>query len=195
MTPRDAQGTKERILDAAFGEFTALGFAGARVDAIADRAGVNKALLYQYYGDKEALFRHVLECKMQALAGLGHDLDRLPEVAGEFFDFHAANPWVSRLMMWEALDFGTDPVPNEAERKEKYGEHVALLREAQRTGAVDPALDPRHTLFTLMSAVVFWFAAPQAARMIYGGDPYSPEALAARRAHVVDAARRILEAR
>ena len=50
----------ERILDAAKEEFTEHGFAGARVDAIAERAGVNKALLYYHVGGKAALYERVL---------------------------------------------------------------------------------------------------------------------------------------
>lgn len=195
MPPRDAQATKHRILRAAFAEFTKRGFAGARVDGIAGRARVNKALLYQYYGDKEALFRNVLESKLAELGSLRADPDRLPEVAGDFFDFYASNPWLARLVMWEALDYGTKPVCNETERQQHFAEHVDDLRRAQRAGFVDPRLDPQHALFTLVGLVVFWFAAPQVARMISGGDPYSPEALKRRRAHVVDVARRILEVR
>jgi len=186
--------TKDRLLKAAFEEFTKRGFAGARVDEIANRAGANKALLYQYFGDKEALFRHVLECKMQDLGKIStDDPDRFPEVIGEFFDFHAANPWVSRLMSWEALDFGGKPVPNEADRKKHLGEHVAQIETFQREGVIDPDLDARQTLVTLIGMVHVWFSLPQLARMIAGGNPYSPDALKRRRAHLVQVARKLLE--
>src|SRR5512132_1142711 len=49
------------ILEAAAKEFAAEGLAGARTDAIAKAAGVNKALLYYYYADKEALYGAVLQ--------------------------------------------------------------------------------------------------------------------------------------
>src|SRR5947207_3655114 len=61
---RDPARTRERILAAAFQEFAAQGFAGARVDRIADRAGINKRMLYHYFGDKEGLFREVLRRKI-----------------------------------------------------------------------------------------------------------------------------------
>jgi AcrR family transcriptional regulator len=195
MAPRDATATKERILQAAFDEFAARGFAGGRVDEIASKAQCNKALLYQYYGDKEALFKHVLECKMAALGAIREDPEAFAEAAGDFFDFYAANPWLPRLTMWEALDFGPDPVPNEEERKTRFDQHVVRMEEAQKIGTVDPALDARQTLVTLIGLIQIWFAAPQLARMICGTDPFSPEALKRRRAHVVDAARRILEVR
>jgi AcrR family transcriptional regulator len=57
---RDPARTRERLLRAARREFVAKGFAGARVDAIARAASVNKRMLYHYFGDKEALYRAVL---------------------------------------------------------------------------------------------------------------------------------------
>jgi len=195
MSVRDATATKERILEAAFSEFSARGFAGSRVDDIADKAQCNKALLYQYFGDKEALFRSVLECKMAGLQAIKENQDEFAEAAGEFFDFYAANPWLPRMHMWEALDFGDRQVPNERERARKYAEHVERMEEAQNGGAIDPALDPRQTLVSLIGLIHIWFAAPQTARMICGGNPYSKDALKKRRAHVVDLARRILEKR
>lgn len=195
MTPRDAAATKDRIVDAAFDEFTERGFDGARVDRIAERAGANKSLLYQYFGDKEHLFRHVLECKTTELGRIAFEPERIAEVAGEFFDFHARNPWLTRLLLWEALDRGAEEVPNEQARTEQLRARVGVLEEAQEAGAVDPDLDPEQTTATLMAVVTFWFACPQVARMLAGGDPYSRKALASRRAHVIDVARRILEVR
>ena len=58
--PRDASATREGLLDAATLVFAEQGFAGARVDEIAARAGVNKALIYAYYGDKTGIYRAVL---------------------------------------------------------------------------------------------------------------------------------------
>src|SRR5258706_5618744 len=62
--PRDPERTKGRILAAALKEFSARGFAGARVDMIACRAAINKRMLYHYFGDKEGLFRAVLRRKI-----------------------------------------------------------------------------------------------------------------------------------
>jgi AcrR family transcriptional regulator len=197
MTPavRNAVATKERILDAAFCAFSEHGFFGTRVDDIAAKASVNKALLYHYYADKEALFESVLECKMAQLSKLRIDPDRFAECAGEFFDFYAANPWLARLMQWEALNFGTKPVPNEAARAGHFAERVAEIVALQRAGKIDASLDAKQTLVTLIGVVTAWFTCPQTARMITGGDPYAPKALKQRRKHVVDVARRLLEVR
>jgi len=191
-----ATSTKERLLGAAFEEFAKRGFAGARIDEIAARAGANKALIYQYFGDKEALFKLVLETKMGELDRIAtDDAERLHEAIGEFFDFHAANPALSKLMLWEALDFGGKPVPNEADRKKHLAAHVAQIEEFQSLGLVDGELDARQALVTLIGMVHVWFALPQLARMVSGGNPYSTEALRKRRAHLVQVARKILEVR
>lgn len=196
MSPAALATAKERILAAAFAEFSERGFAGARVDEIASRAEANKALIYQYYGDKEALFRHVLECKIQEMGRIAtDDPANFPDVIGEFFDFHAANPWLTRLMQWEALDFGGKPVPNEAERRRHLAEHVAQIEQFQRDGVIGSDLDAKQILVTLIGMTQIWFSLPQLARMVAGGNPYSQESLRRRRAHLVEAARRMLEVR
>ncbi|MCA1443024.1 TetR family transcriptional regulator [Ensifer sp. IC4062] len=58
---RDPERTRASILAAATQEFAENGMGGARVDAIAERAGINKRMLYHYFGDKEQLYLAVLE--------------------------------------------------------------------------------------------------------------------------------------
>src|SRR5438067_13471775 len=58
---RDADRSQGAILAAARDEFAECGLGGARVDRIAERAGVNKRLIYYYFEDKEKLFEAVLE--------------------------------------------------------------------------------------------------------------------------------------
>lgn len=58
---RDPVATRHKLLTAARREFARCGLAGARVDEIAERAGVNKQLVYHYFGDKDALYLAVLE--------------------------------------------------------------------------------------------------------------------------------------
>lgn len=59
---------RQRILDAAFIEFSAKGRAGARMKAIADGAGVNKALLNYYFSSKDQLYYGVMQSKMSEFA-------------------------------------------------------------------------------------------------------------------------------
>jgi AcrR family transcriptional regulator len=59
--PRDPERTSASILAAAVVEFTEKGYAGARIDAIAAKAGANKRMIYHYFGDKDGLYLAVLE--------------------------------------------------------------------------------------------------------------------------------------
>lgn len=58
---RDAERSQAIILSAARDEFAEFGLGGARMDRIAERAGLNKRLIYYYFADKEQLFQSVLE--------------------------------------------------------------------------------------------------------------------------------------
>lgn len=53
--------TKEKIIEAAYKEFAEKGFDGARMQKIAERAKINKAMLHYYYKDKETLYETVIE--------------------------------------------------------------------------------------------------------------------------------------
>ena len=64
---RDAARTRTKIMEAARDEFAAHGLAGARIEAIARRAGLSKQLLYHYFPSKEALFQEILEHKFGQL--------------------------------------------------------------------------------------------------------------------------------
>ena len=66
--PRDAERSQSHILDAALAEFADHGLGGARMDRIAERAGVNKRLIYYYFENKESLFLAVWSGPMKASA-------------------------------------------------------------------------------------------------------------------------------
>ncbi|NLM92956.1 MAG: helix-turn-helix transcriptional regulator, partial [Bacteroidales bacterium] len=61
MMEENKQGAEQRIMDAAAKNFVYKGYSGARMQQIADDAGVNKALLHYYFQSKELLFRQVME--------------------------------------------------------------------------------------------------------------------------------------
>ena len=67
--------TRERILDAALAAFGAHGPMGARVDEIAASAGVNKRMLYHYFGNKDDLFQAVLEEIYDTICQAGQNLE------------------------------------------------------------------------------------------------------------------------
>jgi AcrR family transcriptional regulator len=190
---RDAAATKERIFDAASNEFAEHGLAGARIDAIATRAGANKQLIYAYFGSKEKLFAAVLRRQLARIdEDTALDPDRLPEYAGEVFDFHTEHPAFARLLISEALSYGGGPVPDQEARDAHQARKMRLVREAQEQGAVDPSFDPGDLLMFIIALVIWPTAAPQVARQFAGEDPDDPEVRARYRAGVVEAVRRIV---
>src|ERR1700747_2369940 len=99
------------ILKAAAHEFAQHGIAGARTDAIAREARVNKALLYYYFADKETLYGAVLE---EAFSGLKNTVFRVLDsdlpprqkmmaYVGAYFDYIASNQLYPRLMQREMM--------------------------------------------------------------------------------------------
>jgi len=59
--------TKDKIMAAALDEFATKGFAGTRVDQIAQAAGVNKAMIYYHFSGKEDLFKELFQSEMELL--------------------------------------------------------------------------------------------------------------------------------
>jgi AcrR family transcriptional regulator len=73
--PRDADRSQREILTAALQEFAEFGLGGARMDRIAERAGVNKRLIYYYFEHKESLFTAVLEHAYENIRSQEHELN------------------------------------------------------------------------------------------------------------------------
>ena len=166
---RNPQQTQQRILEAALEEFSAKGFAGARVDVIARRACINKRMLYHYFGDKEGLFREVLRRKIAErsawLANAPEEpVERLP------FWFQLAcrdREWV-QLLEWEALQWGEKKVIDEERRQENVGKAVERVRQQQAKGLLDPSLDAGQLLLSMMALTAYPVAFPQLARLATG---------------------------
>ncbi|TDE13036.1 TetR family transcriptional regulator [Jiangella asiatica] len=187
----DTEATRRRLLDAAVEEFAEHGPAGARVDRIARSAGVNKERIYQYFGDKEGLFRAVLEQELQRLAAavpLTQDqATDLGEYAGRLFDHHTDHPHFIRLLHWEGLATGGEAVAA-AKRTALQHEKVAAIADAQKRGLVTRAVSAGQLLYGVMALVDWWFVAPHVVRMTVGADGVERTA---QRAAVVELARRM----
>lgn len=157
----DSTATKERILAAATAEFAAHGVAGARVDRIAAQAKANKRAIYDYFGDKNALFAAVLEHLMAELAqAVPPGEEDLPTYAERLFDYHHAHPEALRLLLWEALELGDQAVPAEEARSQHYQDKI------RAAGGDDDAA--RNRLFLVLGMVGWSLAMPQLRRMILG---------------------------
>jgi len=186
--------TRRRLKQAATEEFAAHGLHGTTVDRIAERAGVNKERLYNYFGGKERLFATVLSDELAKIAAaVPLDSLRAEDVgafAGKVFDYHAAHPQLVRLLHWEGLAFDGE-VPDEPVRTEYYRQKVEAFAAAQEAGVLVGDVAAADLVFCIIALVAAWFAIPQVARMLTGADGSSGPECVRRRAVVVEAARRL----
>ncbi|WP_042159643.1 TetR family transcriptional regulator [Paenibacillus gorillae] len=153
---RNADATRERILEAAMAEFSAYGIAGARVDRIAKAAGCNKNMIYIYYENKETLFTTILQMHLTRVYDeLVFTPEDLPGYAARVFDFTMANPNLMRLMTWFSLEQKTD---NPAERTAAHNAKVVELTQAQSAGQIGAAFPPNFLLTAIMALSTAWTA-------------------------------------
>jgi AcrR family transcriptional regulator len=182
--PRDSEATRTRILEAAIEEFSAYGLAGARIDRIAEAAAANKRSIYVYFDSKEKLFdaalHHVLTRMIQDVPLTEDDL---PGYAGRMFDYHLARPQGFRMNTWRQLERpGSGP-----DAGDMYSTKIAALAAAPGAGPIGPA-----DLLVLISGLAFSYQlSPRDLLRADGSDPGSDARLAAHRAAIVEAARRI----
>jgi AcrR family transcriptional regulator len=194
MAKYDRPETTARIFRAAVEEFAIHGIAGARVDRIAANADSSKALIYTYFGDKEALFAAVLQSRMTELAeAVVLQPEHVDRFVGDLFDFMTANPDVLRLVSQEALHFAPDDALDFDQRRDHYAEKTRAVAEAQAAGLVDASLSPSFVVLSLMALVSWFVAAPQITRLMLD-EPDTPELRARYRAHLIELGRRILHA-
>jgi|SRR5262252_4468123 len=190
--------SRAAILKAAIAEFSEQGIAGARTDAIAQAAHVNKALLYYYYKDKDALYEAVLDSVFSGLrARVLPILDsplpprqKLLEYLGAYFDYIAANPRIPRVVQAEWMRVGSkrsSPMQRIAREyfQPIYLKLVELLRSGIDAGDFRP-VNPIDFIPSMVAVIVFYFGTAPAMKTLLKVDPLSPERIAERRAFVLD---------
>src|ERR1700730_9520887 len=153
---RDAEATRQRLLDAATDEFAARGIAGARVDRIAQAARSNKAQIYHYFGSKDALFDAVFDRIVEAtLRDTPIDPTNLPEYAGRLFDRYQRHPEGQRLATWHRLERADGDDPIEAIVASNAAK-VKAIADAQRAGRLSTRVEPRVLLGLILTISGAW---------------------------------------
>jgi AcrR family transcriptional regulator len=152
----DSRATREFLLDAATAEFAAVGLAGARVDRIADAAGVNKSQLYYYFKSKDGLFDAVMGSSLKALLdAVPLDGEDLPGYAVHLYDYYVERPELLRLATWTRLE----RVPKGDLFVDFEGHDIHKLQaiaNAQRGGWVDPTLAPPEAFSLVVAMAMTW---------------------------------------
>ncbi|MBY5334284.1 TetR/AcrR family transcriptional regulator [Rhizobium leguminosarum] len=195
-TQRDPERTRAAILDAATREFAENGMGGARVDAIAERAGTNKRMLYHYFGDKEQLYLRVLE---EAYVGIRtaeralHIGDRSPEegiseLALFTWRYFRQHPEFLSLLGTENLHRARwlrQSVRLKELHSHLIGELSDVLKEGKKQGVFIETADPLHVYLTIASLGYFYLSNQYTLSTIFGRDLIEPTHLNAWERHIV----------
>jgi AcrR family transcriptional regulator len=173
---RDPERTRKLILDAAVAEFSAHGFAGARISAIASRAGVNQQLISYYFDGKEGLYKAISENWQKHSADL---VMRGTDLSGQVHHYvmeAVNNPAHVRLLAWGGLEYeGPESDPDHAPRAERMQGTTDEIRELQEEGRLPAELDPAVLTIILMAAAMAPTTLPHVIEGVCGVDPRSPE--------------------
>ena len=184
---RDIQETKKRLLDAATNEFAQHGIAGARVDRIAELARCSKALIYDYFGNKDQLFDAVYDALVVAFVQeVPIDPADLAGYAGRLFDQYQACPEILRLSAWDILERGGAGTRLEAVQVANQNK-IAAIEQAQCNGRVSDRWSPAELLLLITSISMMWmFVTPEFTEL-------SVSEISARRRTVTEAIRLLVD--
>ncbi|OHV45554.1 TetR/AcrR family transcriptional regulator [Pseudofrankia sp. BMG5.36] len=176
---RDADRSRERLLAAALDEFSARGYAGARVGAIAARAGLNPQLITYYFGGKPGLYEALRQRWLDQEADLTRPGASLEDLTVAYLHAVVDDPRLARLLLWDGLtepDHG-DGAGGEGEQPGGPGEREDLsdFHRRQAAGEIAADLDPGLLQLALMGAILAPVALPHVARRITGLDPTDPD--------------------
>lgn len=183
--PADQTGdTRTRIMEAASSHFAERGFDGARTQAIADEAGVNKAMLYYHFRDKEHLYIEILSNNLIEIFSqifptfLQQELpvrERLLRIAAAYHLFLSTHPQLRALILQElaaggarlgdVLEKVTGSVPGLDIEQVFMG-----IRSLMDSGELRQG-DPRQVLLHLLSLTIFPFFARPLLETIWGLSP------------------------
>lgn len=189
--------TRATILAAAEKIFAEVGLAGARTDAIAAAAGVNKALLYYYFRSKEELYRavvegHLKELRRQSLEVLsseGSVRSILLRYVSNHFDFINARPYYPRLFQRLMMAGGK---PHRRASTDHFlppsKKLIDVIERGVRSGELR-CVDSHHAAISLLALSVFYFAAAPVVKTVANIDPYAKKNLTRRKEEVLDLVR------
>lgn len=206
LTTDATESTRSLLLRAARAAFAEGGLEGARVDDIARRAGINKQLVYHYFGSKDGLYTAVLEEVYHEIREQEAELalDALPaeeamrKLIQFSFDYLEKSPDFVRILADE----------NAHQGRHLQGSHLveemnrpiielmrATLERGVDEGVFRRGLDPLHIYLSIAGMSFFYFANIHTLSRAFDRTLGTPAAIEERRAHIVDFALNALRTR
>lgn len=193
---RDPDRARASILAAATAEFAALGIGGARVDAIAAQAGVNKRMLYHYFGNKDALYLAVLEeayaairaAESELVLGKGSPANAMRKLVLFTWHYYREHPEFLSLLATENVNQGA-ALSASAKIRELNSPLIETIRSLLAQGAAEGkfrrGVDPFRLYVSISSLCFFYLANRWTLSVSFGRDLGAPEEVEAWGEHVV----------
>ncbi|HWI82042.1 TetR/AcrR family transcriptional regulator [Ramlibacter sp.] len=194
---RDADRSQSTILAAARDEFAQHGLGGARMDRIAERAGVNKRLIYYYFEDKDRLFQAVLEQAYRQIRDEERQLNLLALKPAEAvrrlveftWDYYLANPEFLSLLNSENLQAARH-LQNSQRAREMNSPLIATLGEilerGRKEGSFRGGVDPLQLYVSIAGLAYFYLSNHHTLSAIFGRDLMTAKARNERLTHMCD---------
>lgn len=193
---KDGARTRENILNAAAREFSEKGFAGARVDVIAEIAGGNKSLLYQYFKSKDGLFAAVLERYYETIRQGDHAVDTIddPRQALTTIVVSTYDAWVKIPEFVSILSSENLLKATHVKRLKtviaRYRELIDvldnILKRGAEAGIFRSGIDARQVYVTIAALTTYHWSNNHTLSALLGVNITSPAALRQRREHISD---------
>lgn len=194
---RNPDRSQSSILAAARDEFAQHGLGGARMDRIAERAGVNKRLIYYYFDDKDRLFQAVLEQAYRHIRDEERQLNLLAVKPAEAvrrlveftWDYYLANPEFLSLLNSENLQSARH-LQNSKRAREMNSPLIATLGEilerGRKEGTFRGGVDPLQLYVSIAGLAYFYLSNHFTLSAIFGRDLMTAKAKNERLTHMCD---------
>jgi TetR/AcrR family transcriptional regulator len=194
---RDPEAAKAAIFKASVDEFTERGYDGARVDAIARRAGFNKRMLYHYFGGKDDLYLAVLEYEYASIRsaeaeldlGQRDPLDAIRELTLFTWHYFIDHPEFLSLLGTENLQrarFLKRSNRVVSLNSPLLGQLDAVIRRGTKAGQFRAGLDALDVYLSISGQCFFYLGNKWTLSTVFGRDLMQSDALANWGDHVVD---------
>jgi AcrR family transcriptional regulator len=194
---RDADRSQSTILAAARDEFAEYGLGGARVDRIAERAGLNKRLIYYYFQDKESLFQAVLEQAYRDIREAEQQLnllelrpaDALRRLVEFTWSYYQDHPEFLTLLNSANLHKGRHLQESRRARElnwpliEMLGQ---ILERGRQEGSFRGGVDPMQLYISIAALAYFYLSNNHTLSAIFGRNLMSPKARSERQSHMCE---------
>jgi AcrR family transcriptional regulator len=194
---RDADRSQGTILAAARHEFAEFGLGGARMDRIAERANLNKRLIYYYFADKEALFQAVLEQAYRDIREQERQLNLLDVAPAEAlrrlveftWNYYLAHPEFLTLLNSANLHRARhlQGSTRAREMNSPLIEMLAgILERGRKDGSFRGGVDPLQLYVSIAGLSYFYLSNNHTLSAIFGRDLMSAKSRHERLAHMCD---------